>query len=600
MSRRFFKFTNFRNLGLEGNENNRIVINDSLKKNELGNVVILIGANNSGKSNVLDGILEYGSRKMSKRDITTLSFTEEARKPQISLVYQDDNGTVEHVLDANRITEKTHLKTIKAPEVSTKEYAEALTIIYQVYKSNGVGIESYSSADKSQEELKNEYRKEVNRINSQATRSIGWSNIRNAIPPRYLKLENDNTNRGEEYIQNEYGYNFEPKIINYVEKKISQSDMNTSISNLPNNLFFKSLFTAINIDINEIINGYNQYKEYGNPASLKKLEKMIEKKIGKLNTQFNKLYFAESDKYKFSIVLEKDSLSFGMARGEDEDPIMIEMQSTGFRWFFDLYFNFICSNELSSGDIIVMDEPATNLHPEGQRELRRFIKDFAIKNDYTFIIATHSPFLIDPDNYDELRLVSMMNNRSSIDNLFSAVNNEDPDSLLPIKDALTIKQNVLYDLDNQVIWVEGITDYNYLTMFKKLLNVEGITFIPYNGNGKTKEDAEAVLSKLVNIKFFKRGMLVDADKSGLEMAKLAEGTVFKDRIYKISDVNPEFKEIEDMFDDVDKLSYHSLKEDDPMFKSGRLSSLMKNTTKLEDYSEKTINNFKKLFEIITD
>lgn len=63
----------------------------------------------------------------------------------------------------------------------------------------------------------------------------------------------------------------------------------------------------------------------------------------------------------------------------------------------------------------------------------------------------------------------MENNRSKIDNLFTAVNYEDPDSLLPIKESLTIEQNVIYILKTEVVWVEGITDYNYLTMFKKLL-----------------------------------------------------------------------------------------------------------------------------------
>ena len=62
----------------------------------------------------------------------------------------------------------------------------------------------------------------------------------------------------------------------------------------------------------------------------------------------------------------------------------------------------------------------------------------------------------------------MLNNRAHIENLFTAANINDPDSLLPIKDALTIKQNILYDLGTEVFWVEGITDYNYLTLFKKL------------------------------------------------------------------------------------------------------------------------------------
>jgi hypothetical protein len=194
----------------------------------------------------------------------------------------------------------------------------------------------------------------------------------------------------------------------------------------------------------------------------------------------------------------------------------------------------------------------------------------------------------------------MENNRSSIDNLFSAVNLDDPDSLVPIKEALTIQQNVLYDMDTEVIWVEGITDYNYCTMFKKLLNVSNVHFIPYNGNGKTNADTNNVLSKLIGIKFYRRGILVDSDKAGKNMAALCEKSIFKDRTYKISDINSNFVEIEDLFSDEDKKKYDSLNKKSDLYKKAFYSSVMKNTLKLSDFSDETINNFKELFKLITD
>lgn len=573
----------------------------------MGGVIELIGANNSGKSNVLEAIIEYGQNSLSDRDITTLSFNDADRIPQVSLVYQDDNGTIEHILSKNGKTELFDIKDYKKQELSVEEVTITLETLKQSYMTYNLGannivqlLNQIAADGKITDNSNQLFRNIIFSIINNSTCNSIYRAIYANIPENVLSYFADKNDQGDSYIKQKYNYSFEPHIIKYEEVKISSNNMVSDINNLKNNLFFKSLFKAIDIDISEIINGYEQYNKFKNSASLNKIRKMIEKKIGRLNNQFNKLYFAESDEYKFTIEIESSRILFGMARGEDEDPIMIEMQSTGFRWFFDLYFNFICSNKLNAGDIIIMDEPATSLHPEGQKELRRFIKEFALKNDLTFIIATHSPFLIDPDNYDELRLISMNNNRSTIDNLFSAVNVDDPDSLLPIKDALTIKQNVLYDLDTEVVWVEGITDYNYLTLFKKLLNVKNVNFIPYNGNGKTEEDAKKVLSKLINIKFYKRGILVDADKSGKTMAKLCENTVFKDRTYIISDVNPELKEIEDLFSIEDKQKYESLNKKSDLYKKANYSSVMKNTTNLEDYSEETINNFKKLFKIITD
>lgn len=79
---------NFRNIGCS--EETRIVLNNSLKKGEMGNLVILIGANNSGKSNVLDAISAFGKKSISKNDVTDL-FTEEVHfKPSLSLCCKDD------------------------------------------------------------------------------------------------------------------------------------------------------------------------------------------------------------------------------------------------------------------------------------------------------------------------------------------------------------------------------------------------------------------------------------------------------------------------------------------------------------------------------
>ena len=603
MSRRLFKLTNFRNIGLNGNTENKIVINNSLEKGKLGGVIELIGANNSGKSNILDAIIEYGKKSLTDRDITTLSFKEEDRTPSVSLVYQDDNGTIEHVLSINGKKEIFDIKEYKGPELNVEEVKIALNKVTQYYGSSsdaGRLLNKISATGKIDDASKQELGVIYNGIKNNASYNSNYRLIFNSFPATIKSYFDRNTEQGETYIKQKYNYSFEPKIVKYEEVQIKSNDMITNIDRLESNLFFKSVFKAIGIDVSEILNGYEQYDKYKNSASLNKMRKMINGKIGKLNKQFNKMYFAEKDEYKFTIDLESSKIEFGMARGEDEDPIMIEMQSTGFRWFFDLYFNFICSNKLAAGDIIIMDEPATNLHPEGQKELRKFIKDFALKNDLTFIIATHSPFLIDPDNYDELRIVSMINNRSSIDNLFSAVNVNDPDSLLPIKDALTIKQNVLYDIDSEVVWVEGITDYNYLTMFKNLLGINNVNFLPYNGNGKTDVDAQRVLSKLVSIKFYKRGILVDADKSGEAMKKLCEASLFKNRTYSVSNVDVSFKEIEDLFSIEDRQKFKSLDKKSDLYKKANYSSVMKNTAKLEDFSQGTINNFKELFKIITE
>lgn len=641
---RTLKISKFRNIGLDKPQ--EFVLNSNFEKGKMGNVLIVIGSNNSGKSNVLDGILKLNNKKIEDRDVTDLSYEDKDKKPSIRLCYQNDDYNVEYVIDLENNGKWNIIKYTISKETVENELNEIINLFTNYgYSTASFGqireIQRIANKIHADEEYRfANYKEElfdiIKKIESNFNQNIYhekeyYNNINTYNNTHNISTNNNTTSNGDNiwtiivnknyntisaYLNKEKD-NFEddfssilgvsciPNIYNYEEKYISSKDLVVDdIGTISNTKFFQSLFNALDINVNTILNAYKQFHSTNNSAILNKLEKTMQPKIEKLNDRFNKMYFASNDRYLFTLDFESSRISFGMARGKDEDPITLEYQSTGFRWFFDLFFNFLATNTLKAGDIVIMDEPATNLHPQGQVELRKFIKEFAVKNDVLFIIATHSPFLIDPDNFDELRVISMDNNRSEIDNIFTAVNYNDPDSLLPIKESLTIKQNVLYDLDTEVIWVEGITDYIYLTMFKNFFDFKNIAFLPFNGVGATKEQTKEILAKLVSIQFHKKSILVDADKKGLEMYKLAKEyksvkeTNFK-AVHNLSeiemDTNNKIKVIEDLFSSEDKEKYYIIKE-----KRSLGASEMKIHAKMTDFTDETISNFKKLFVLLQD
>ena len=61
----------------------------SLEKGKIGNLVILVGANNSGKSNLLAALKSFKEEKITERDLTTLSYDEVYQKPTLSLCSKD-------------------------------------------------------------------------------------------------------------------------------------------------------------------------------------------------------------------------------------------------------------------------------------------------------------------------------------------------------------------------------------------------------------------------------------------------------------------------------------------------------------------------------
>ncbi|MBQ3621207.1 hypothetical protein II941_00015 [bacterium] len=72
--------------------------------------------------------------------------------------------------------------------------------------------------------------------------------------------------------------------------------------------------------------------------------------------------------------------------------------------------------------------------------------------------------------------------------------------MLPIRESLTVRNSILLDPNQIVIFVEGITDYNYFVAMKKLIGCfNNLTFLPINGLGKTKQNKEK-LDQLRKIK----------------------------------------------------------------------------------------------------
>ena len=97
MSRRFLKIQNFRNIGVTKNleEFQTLYLNNTLNKDEIGELIILIGENNVGKSNILDAVnvikpIENIESIDLKKDIPDFMDYEDA-KTRIKLIYADKN-----------------------------------------------------------------------------------------------------------------------------------------------------------------------------------------------------------------------------------------------------------------------------------------------------------------------------------------------------------------------------------------------------------------------------------------------------------------------------------------------------------------------------
>ncbi|MCV2231220.1 ATP-binding protein [Acholeplasma manati] len=606
MAERKIRIQNYRNVGV--NTPQELILNTSFSKGEMGNLVIVVGPNNSGKSNCLDALFALGTKNgISASDIP--DFNNDNPKPELSLVYATDEVTLgvnKNLVDNNNAIDsyfysskdkkinnhKNELTASPSPE-ARKLALWIITFNNHNGLLNRIPQNYHDMARKIVNEQKfNDNYELLDKVHKANTANWGPDYVRTYYD-QMMKPDRANSLVEEfkpsipsiptEIIewQEKNKLDVMPNIIRFKEEVTSHSQLTITPDQVKTSNFYLTLFAAIDYNVEELVNCYSKAKQQSLFGLLKKTQKDINTKLDEVTKQFNKLFYSKEKKYSFEISLEKESIYLSIYM--DEIALHLDKQSAGFRWFFNFYFTVIAQTKLKRGDIIIMDEPATNLHMQGVQELRKFMKEYAKKTELTFVVSTHIPFFIDIDYLEEIRVVSRQGDGAVIDNKFHAIGGQETDALKPIKDALTVGRHVLYDQGStHTIFVEGITDYCYLSAFKLLNKIENIVFLPIQGVKKS-----GIIETLLKIEKLPT-ILVDGDAAGLDFQKK-----HKDRknveIISLADVNPNWKTIEDLFslEDKQKTKYFN---DCVAFKN-RLS--------LAKLSKETKDNFKSLLDHIS-
>ncbi len=617
MIERYITISSFRSIG--DNKKEVFELNYLMDKDgSYGGLVTLIGENNSGKSNFLDALKAFQNRKFSNNDRPFNEFDPKIQ-PSVSFVLHDKSTKkkIETKLIDNtiRYTKKINRKEIKIEpslnvEADTEKFLQYLVSDEHINQTN---------QNPNRRNFYNVYSPIAKKImTGNIISSNEYSNFRNHLLHAYIrpllitkfndtkiiqfldeirdsfvKLTQEQVNQKiVDEVQNDFKVKALPNIITYVDnQKINNAQTLCNVSNgkTPNTEFFIKLFDLLEgEELSSLQLAYQQFHASGRQRKsiLTNYERKLNKSINKLSNLFNKIYtFNGNDKYTFRMVLESDNVYFMIAdNGED---IHLDSQSTGFRWFFDFFFNVFANKQIQNGDIVLLDEPATNLHVAGQIELRKQIKKFGMLNGITFVMSTHSPFLIDPDYFDELRVVSKVDHHSSICNKFTVTQDSNVDVMMPIKTALTVNRHILLNPKDILIFVEGITDYNYLVGFKELLEVPHIRFMPIQGIKRANLYKE--LLKITQTPI----LLVDSDDVGKDVYEKNKNKPGIE-IYKLSDIDAKWKEIEDVFAATDRKRFR-VDEKDYKVSSGFKNALVNKRIRV---SKETKDNFDKLLKHI--
>jgi len=236
-------------------------------------------------------------------------------------------------------------------------------------------------------------------------------------------------------------------------------------------------------------------------------------------------------------------------------------RSKGFVWFFSFLAWYEEHCKTDDPVILLLDEPGLSLHGRAQEDLLKYF-DAEILGRHQLIYTTHSPFMVDANQFDRVRIVqdksieshrelpkSKRGSKVLVDVLMA---NED--SLFPLQAALGYEvHQTLFVGPNNLI-VEGVSDLLYLQTVSGVLARKGgvalderWTITPVGGSHKVPTFV-ALIGANTKLKL---ATLIDYQKKDKQTIE----NLFKRKLLQKSNVHTfadytatEEADIEDMFD----------------------------------------------------
>jgi predicted ATP-dependent endonuclease of OLD family len=202
---------------------------------------------------------------------------------------------------------------------------------------------------------------------------------------------------------------------------------------------------------------------------------------------------------------------------------LLNRRAEGFKWTFSFIVNFAAETQRAElkEAILLLDEPARNLHPTQQMGISDLLKSLAGSNQVLY--ATHSPFMIFDYTPGNL-LVVELDKRKHLSKIFYDYWNADDKTLTPILYGLSrgliesIVDREIGTNSRPVIIVETMSDAMYLNAFDKFLQDPNISMNPLNVVAAYSKNSVLPLAIFYRNHGYKTFILMDNSEESKQIA----------------------------------------------------------------------------------
>lgn len=253
-------------------------------------------------------------------------------------------------------------------------------------------------------------------------------------------------------------------------------------------------------------------------AAKKKKERdiLLQSASARLTSEFRDWW--KQGNYRFDFHADGPHFRIWVSDDLRPEKVELESRSTGLQWFLSFYLIFLVESDAAHHRaILLLDEAGLSLHPLAQRDLSHFFDNLSKTNQ--IIHTTHSPFLIDTNHVDRVRVVYVDDDGYTVasSNLRDGVKVPQNKSFFSVHAALGLSVSDAMLLGCSPIIVEGPSDQfylsaikNYLISQKRIAPKKELVFIPSGGVRGIETVASILSGSAESLPF----LLVDSDQMG--------------------------------------------------------------------------------------
>lgn len=477
------KLVNFKSIGTIDNE---IILEPR--------ITTIIGKNESGKSNIIEG-LSYISLSGNMKSIFTDDKINRNKmdspieyiivlKPTLHeqdifnittdtqiIINKDNSSTTGGILDYYNTNIRYHINAMIESlghnpfQLRNQDYTNYVHYISEFQRDKSLNINQITSAFAFLESRIKNMKSESNEsiIESFTNSKSKWNAIISILPITFYR-------NADKMLKTQYN-------LDDVKKELQNPKA------YPNSLL-SDFVKLLDIAEDEFIKAVQSGSTGPQTTIRNRIYKAVDKKI---NEDFKNFYTVEP--ISLSVEFNSNNVSFSV-QSSDGEALLLSERSNGLRWYLYTFIDARAHDVSQSNVIYLFDEPGVSLHVNAQNEILNLFNDLANKGNQ-IAYTTHSPFMLNTndDGIHRIRAVDKDPHgnthiyKTAYDQRLSPQNQED--TIAPIISAIGMS---LYNTfgpakDKLNIVTEGVSDYIYLITMAKILKTDkyNINIIPSFG-----------------------------------------------------------------------------------------------------------------------